>query len=50
MQQIQNPCAGFNTNLISCLQQNRDQVSICQSYMDMLNQCERDNSANLNRF
>ena len=38
----ENPCARFNTNLISCLQQNRGEVSICQSYMDMLSQCERD--------
>ena len=42
LQQQQNPCMSFNQNLLSCLQQNRGEITICQSYMDMLNQCERD--------
>jgi len=46
MQQQQNPCMGFNQNLLSCLQQNRGEVSVCQSYMDMLTQCERDSTMN----
>ena len=41
-QPMENPCMRFNQNLLSCLQQNRGEVSICQSYMDMLNQCETD--------
>ncbi len=36
MQPMENPCTRFNSNLISCLQQNRGDVAICQSYMDML--------------
>ena len=43
-QQQENPCMGFNQNLMSCLQQNRGEITICQNYMDMLNQCERDQS------
>ena len=42
-QPMENPCMGFNQNLLSCLQQNRGEINICQNYMDMLNQCERDN-------
>ena len=38
----------FNQNLLSCLQQNRGEVSVCQSYMDMLNQCETDMRFNSN--
>lgn len=49
-QPVQNPCVGFNQRLIQCLQQNRDDVAFCQSYMDMLSQCERDNAQNMNRF
>ena len=49
MPPMENPCARFNSNLISCLQQNRGDVAICQSYMDMLSQCERDQS-HYNRF
>ena len=41
---------GFNKNLISCLQQNVGQIVFCQSYMDMLTQCERDNAPNMNKF
>lgn len=49
MPPMENPCMGFNRNLISCLQQNRGEISFCQSYMDMLTQCERDQT-NMNRF
>ena len=41
---MQDPCVSFNQNLMSCMQQNRGDVSICQNYMDMLTQCQRDMS------
>ena len=50
MPPMENPCMGFNQSLIRCLQGNRGEISFCQSYMDMLNQCERDNAPNMNRF
>ena len=50
MPPMENPCMGFNQNLIACLQQNRGEISFCQSYMDMLSQCERDSAAHMNRF
>ena len=37
---------GFNQNLMSCLQQNRGEINMCQAYMDMLTQCQRDQSMN----
>ena len=45
-QQLQDPCMGFNQNLMSCLQQNRGEINMCQAYMDMLTQCQRDQSMN----
>ena len=44
VQQQENPCMTFNQSLITCLQQNRGEISMCQNYMDMLTQCERDTS------
>ena len=38
----ENPCMPFNQSLLTCLQQNRGEVAVCQNYMDMLTQCERD--------
>ena len=32
----------FNQSLLRCLQQNKGEITICQNYMDMLNQCETD--------
>lgn len=49
-QQQENPCMGFNQNLLTCLQQNRGEINICQNYMDMLNQCERDQSFRMNNY
>ena len=43
-QQQENPCMTFNQSLITCLQQNRGEITLCQNYMDMLTQCERDTS------
>ena len=42
-QQQQNPCEGFNMNFVQCLKQNTGEISMCQEYMNMLQQCERDN-------
>ena len=41
-QQQENPCQGFNMNFVNCLKQNSNEITMCQSYMDMLQQCERD--------
>ena len=49
-QQMQDPCMGFNQNLMSCLQQNRGDINICQTYMDMLSNCQRDMSMNTNNY
>ena len=38
-----NPCYMFNQSLMSCLQNNRDDMGMCQNYMNSLSQCERDN-------
>jgi len=39
-QQQSNPCEYQNTQFIDCLRQSSNDVSACQSYMDMLKQCE----------
>ncbi len=41
---VENPCAGFNQSFLQCLQANRGEIGVCQNYMDMMNQCERDQS------
>ena len=43
-QQQQNPCMNFNQYLISCLKDNQGSIAMCQANMDMLTQCEKDNS------
>ena len=44
MEQQQHPCAGFNANFMNCLKQSTNEIGMCQNYMDMLKQCEQDNS------
>ena len=39
-----NPCQTFNMALLQCLQSNNNQIGICQSSMDQMVQCERDNA------
>ncbi len=34
----------FNQYLLSCMKENSGNISICQANMDMLMQCEKDNS------
>jgi hypothetical protein len=43
-QQQQDPCAGYNMNFVNCLKQSESQISMCQNYMDMLSQCQKDQS------
>ena len=44
-QQVQqNPCQNFNQYLLSCFKENAGNIAICQMNMDMLTQCEKDNS------
>lgn len=50
-QQVQqNPCASFNQYLLSCLKDNANNVAMCQSNMDMLQQCEKDNTRYMPQF
>ena len=41
-QQQEAPCQAFNTNFVNCLKQNDSDIGMCQQYMDMIKQCERD--------
>ena len=34
---------GFNMSLINCLKSYSNQIDMCQTYMDQLGQCEKDN-------
>ena len=43
-QQQQNPCMNFNQYLLSCLKDNTGNIGLCQANMDLLTQCEKDNS------
>ena len=44
-QQVQqDPCAGFNMNLVNCLKNNTEGIGMCQDYMNMLQQCQKDQS------
>lgn len=43
-QQQQSPCQSFNQSFLSCLKDNSGNISMCQSNMDMLMQCEKDNT------
>ena len=36
----------FNNSLLQCMQANRGEISLCQNYMDMLSQCQRDATYN----
>ena len=38
----EHPCQGPNTNFMTCLRSNNGDIGICQQYMDILQQCERD--------
>ena len=40
--QQEQPCQGFNMNFIQCLKQSANDIGICQEYMNMLQQCEKD--------
>ena len=41
-QQQENPCQRFNLSFVQCIKTNANEVSLCQQYMDMLTQCEKD--------
>ena len=43
-QQQEQPCQNFNMNLVNCLKQSSNDIGMCQNYMNMLQQCERDQS------
>ena len=49
-QQQVNPCQDFNLNFVQCLKQNANQIDMCQSYMNMLQQCEKDYSMKQQNF
>jgi len=40
-QQQQNMCQYENSSFVNCLKDNGDALSMCQSYFDMLKQCEK---------
>ena len=42
-QQPQDLCTEYNLNLVKCIKQNADGISMCQDYMNMLQQCQKDN-------
>ena len=46
--QQEQPCQSFNMNFIQCLKQNSTEVGMCQEYMNMLQQCEKDNFSKFN--
>ena len=39
-----NPCMSFNQALLQCLQTNNESIGMCQTDMNMVVQCERDNA------
>ena len=52
-QQVQEqpqPCQDFNMSFVQCLKQNSNQIDMCQSYMNMLQQCEKDYSLSKQNF
>ena len=49
-QQQANPCQDFNMNFVQCLKSNSNQIDMCQSYMNMLQQCEKDYSLSKQNF
>ena len=49
-QQQENQCQGFNMNFVNCLKQASNDISMCQEYMNMLQQCERDQAMSKQNF
>ncbi len=43
-QPAENPCMSFNQALLQCLQANNSDIGICQTDMNMVVQCEKDNA------
>jgi hypothetical protein len=43
-QEQQNPCMSYNQMLLTCMKDNTNNIGMCQQNMDMLTQCEKDNS------
>lgn len=39
-QQITEPCVQENQNFMNCLQYNKNDISMCQSYLDLFKQCK----------
>ena len=37
----ENPCQQFSMNFMSCLRTNGENISMCQDYMNMMSNCER---------
>ena len=51
MQQAQpqyDVCQSFSQTLMNCLKSQNDNISMCQQYMDDLNQCQKDSQYNTN--
>lgn len=38
---MQDPCSTQNYDFMQCLQTNRDQIGMCQSYLDLYKQCRQ---------
>ena len=50
-QQVQeNPCQGFNMNFVNCIKQASNDIAMCQQYMDLLQQCEKDTAMSRQNF
>ena len=49
-QQQEQPCQGFNMNFIQCLKQSSNEIGQCQEYMNMLQQCEKDQAMGSQRY
>jgi hypothetical protein len=43
-QEQQNPCMSYNQMLLTCMKDNTSNIGMCQTSMDMLSQCEKDNA------
>jgi len=43
-QEQQNPCMNYNQMLLTCMKDNTSNIGMCQTSMDMLTQCEKDNA------
>ena len=44
----QDPCAQYNMNFVSCLKSSESNIGLCQDYMNMLQQCQKDSSMGQN--